>query len=185
MWDFDEEDSIKVYVHTPPSTTGGSPGVGEVGTRRRVLGAVTAKVTICRGRCWRRVKITSDSRFLALMGDSMVNGPAVRKHVARVIVVIGAAMICTAAAVLTPAWAQTPLAAFCADNAAELQRTNHEVGLDPAKWASDPKNLARLGFNGPGDIDTLYHKVIDQGAPAITSHWSNMNGDIEWRCQGQ
>jgi hypothetical protein len=81
--------------------------------------------------------------------------------------------------------AETPLAAFCADNADRLQRTFHESGLDPAQWASDPKNLARFGFQGPGDIDALYHRVIDQGAPSITSHWSNENGGIEWRCSGQ
>ncbi|WP_205878813.1 hypothetical protein [Mycobacterium camsae] len=93
----------------------------------------------------------------------------------------------TSMAFATPpqARAETPLAAFCGDNAAQLQRTSHEAGLDPAEWAGDPKNLARFGFQGPGDIDTLYHMVIDSGAPNITSHWSNENGRIEWRCSGQ
>jgi hypothetical protein len=91
-----------------------------------------------------------------------------------------AAVGCTGAA-----HAETPLAAFCADNADRLQRTSHESGLDPAQWASDPRNLARFGFQGPGDIDTLYHMVIDSGAPSITSHWSNENDRIEWRCSGQ
>jgi len=27
--------------------------------------------------------------------------------------------------------------------------------------------------------------VVDKGAPYITSHWSNENGAIEWRCLGQ
>jgi serine/threonine protein kinase len=83
------------------------------------------------------------------------------------------------------ATSESPLAAFCADNAAQLQRTFHESGLDPAQWASDPRNLARFGFQGPGDIDTLYHMVIDKGAPYISSSWSNENGRIEWRCSGQ
>jgi hypothetical protein len=96
-----------------------------------------------------------------------------------------AAMICAALAIPFQAHAETALAAFCADNAAELQRTNNEMGLDPATWASDPKNLARFGFQGPGDIDTLYHMVIDPGAPSITSRWSNLNGKVEWRCSGQ
>jgi hypothetical protein len=95
-------------------------------------------------------------------------------------------LACVFALVGTPiAQAETPLAAFCADNADRLQRTSHESGLDPAGWASDPRNLARFGFHGPGDIDTLYHMVIDQGAPYITSHWSNENDSIEWRCSGQ
>jgi hypothetical protein len=80
---------------------------------------------------------------------------------------------------------ESALAAFCADNAAQLQRTFHESGLDPAQWASDPKNLARFGFQGPGDIDNLYHMVIDNGAPYITSSWSNEDGNIQWRCSGQ
>lgn len=90
-------------------------------------------------------------------------------------------------ALATPsqARAETPLAAFCADNAKELQRTSHEMGLDPAQWASDTQNLARFGFSGAGDIDTLYHMVIDQGAPSITSHFSNETGFVEWRCSGQ
>ena len=46
------------------------------------------------------------------------------------------------------------------------------MGLDQPKWASDLRNLARFGFQGAGDIDTLYHMVIDKGAPYITSHWS-------------
>jgi hypothetical protein len=103
----------------------------------------------------------------------------------RVIFVVIAAMICAALAIPFQARADTPLAAFCADNAAQLQRTNNEMGLDPAKWASDPRNLARFGFQGPGDIDTLYHMVIDQGAPSITSHWSNANDRVEWRCSRQ
>lgn len=95
------------------------------------------------------------------------------------------AVICATLANAPQARAETPLAAFCADNAAQLQNTSHESGLDPAQWASDPKNLARFGFQGPGDIDALYHMVIDKGAPDITSHWSNENGRIEWRCSGQ
>lgn len=110
---------------------------------------------------------------------------AVHKQIQRATVVVVAAMIGVASAIPFEAQAQTPLAAFCADNAAQLQRTSHESGPDPAQWASDPKNLARFGFQGPGDIDTLYHMVIDQGAPYITSHWSNENDKIEWRCAGQ
>lgn len=91
----------------------------------------------------------------------------------------------TATSSVSPARADTPLTAFCADNAAELRRTSHEMGLDPAKWASDPQNLARFGFQDAGDIDTLYHMVIDSGAPNIRSHWSNETGAIEWRCSGQ
>ena len=106
-------------------------------------------------------------------------------RIQKVIFVVIAAIICATMAIPSQARAETPLAAFCADNAARLQRTSHESGLDPAQWASDPKNLARFGFQGPGDIDTLYHMVIDKGAPDITSHWSNENGGIEWRCAGQ
>jgi hypothetical protein len=86
---------------------------------------------------------------------------------------------------MNPAHAQTPLQAFCYDNAANIRATDHESGLDPATWASDPKNLARFGFKGGGDIDTLYHMVIDKGAPYIESDWSNADGDIQWRCMGQ
>ncbi|MDP7707472.1 hypothetical protein [Mycobacterium sp. TY815] len=96
-----------------------------------------------------------------------------------------ASMMYAALVVPFQAHADSPLAAFCADNAAQLQRTFHESGLDPAQWASDPANLAKFGFHGPGDIDTLYHMVIDAGAPKIISHYSNMNGGIEWRCAGQ
>jgi hypothetical protein len=95
------------------------------------------------------------------------------------------AMVCLAVAIPLQARADTALAAFCADNAAELQRTSHEMGLDPAKWASDPKNLARFGFQSASDIDTLYHMVIDAGAPSIRSHFSNETGFVEWRCSGQ
>ena len=119
------------------------------------------------------------------MRNLMVGGLAVHKQIQRVIFVVIAAMICAALAIPFQARAETPLAAFCADNAAELQRTSHEMGLDPAKWASDPTNLARFGFHGAGDIDTLYHMVIDKGAPYITSHLSNETGAIEWRCSGQ
>lgn len=119
------------------------------------------------------------------MGNHIVGGMAMPMHFQRVTFVVTAAMICAILTVPFQAHADTPLAAFCADNAARLQRTSHESGLDPAEWASDPKNLARFGFQGPGDIDTLYHMVIDQGAPYITSHWSNENGKIEWRCSGQ
>jgi hypothetical protein len=107
------------------------------------------------------------------------------KQIQRVIFVATATMICTVLTIPCTARAETPLAAFCADNAAQLQRTSHESGLDPAQWASDPRNLAKFGFQGPGDIDTLYHMVIDKGAPYITSHWSNENGAVEWRCSGQ
>ncbi|WP_156452309.1 MULTISPECIES: hypothetical protein [Mycobacterium] len=107
------------------------------------------------------------------------------KQVRSGLFVIVAATMSMAFATPPQARAETPLAAFCADNAAQLQRTSHEAGLDPAQWASDSKNLARFGFQGPGDIDTLYHMVIDSGAPNITSHWSNENGRIEWRCSGQ
>jgi hypothetical protein len=106
-------------------------------------------------------------------------------QIQRVIFVAIAAMICAALAIPFQARADTPLAAFCADNAARLQRTSHESGLDPAAWASDPTNLARFGFHGPGDINTLYHMVIDKGAPYITSYFSNENADIQWRCSGQ
>lgn len=85
----------------------------------------------------------------------------------------------------SPAHADTPLQAFCIDNAYSLKTTNGEVGLDPATWASDPKNLFRFGFEGPGDINTLYHQVIDNGSPYIASYWSNENGCVEWRCQDQ
>jgi hypothetical protein len=106
-------------------------------------------------------------------------------QIRRVIFVVIAAMICAALAIPFQARADTPLAAFCADNAARLQRTSRESGLDPATWASDPTNLARFGLHGPGDIDTLFHMVIDKGAPYITSHWSNENDAIERRCSGQ
>ena len=115
----------------------------------------------------------------------MADGPAPRRGIRRTTLTTIAAMICTVLAIPLQARAETPLAAFCADNADRLQRTFHESGLDPAQWASDPRNLARFGFNGPGDIDTLYHMVIDRGAPSITSNWSNENGGIEWRCAGQ
>jgi hypothetical protein len=118
------------------------------------------------------------------MRNQVVGGPAGRKHTQWVVVVV-IAMVCAALAIPSQAHAETPLEAFCADNAARLQGTFHESGLDPAQWAGEPKNLARYGFNGPGDIDTLYHMVIDKGAPYITSHWSNENGGIEWRCLGQ
>jgi hypothetical protein len=102
------------------------------------------------------------------MRNPMVGGLAVNKQIQRVIFVVIATTICAALATPFQARAETPLAAFCADNAAELQRTSHEMGLDPAKWASDPRNLARFGFHGAGDIDTLYHMVIDKGAPYIS-----------------
>lgn len=97
----------------------------------------------------------------------------------------GATLMCVALAIPVAAHAETPLAAFCADNATELQRTNNEMGLDPATWASNPKNVARFGLSGPGDIDTLYQMVIGAGAPSIKSYWSNMNSRVEWRCAGQ
>jgi hypothetical protein len=119
------------------------------------------------------------------MSKPMVGGLSACKRVKEVSFVVSAAMICAALVNPSQARAETPLEAFCADNADRLQRTSHESGLDPAQWASDPKNLARFGFHGPGDIDTLYHMVIDQGAPSLTSHWSNENDRIEWRCSGQ
>ncbi|MCH9732726.1 MAG: hypothetical protein K0U84_24200 [Actinomycetia bacterium] len=100
-------------------------------------------------------------------------------------VFVGAVLVCGALVIPFQARAETPLAAFCADNAVELQRTNHEGGLDPATWASNPNNLARFGLGGAGDIDTLYQMVIGPGAPSIKSYWSNLNGRVEWRCQGQ
>jgi hypothetical protein len=135
-----------------------------------------------------RVRRSLSSRVtggFALMGNRMVGGLAVHKQIQRVIFVVIAAMICEGLAVPFQAHAETPLGAFCADNAAELQRTSHEMGLDPAKWASDPRNLARFDFHGAGDIDALYQMVIDKGAPYITSNWSNETGAIEWRCSGQ
>lgn len=120
------------------------------------------------------------------MRNHMVDGQVRRWLFQWFFFVVIMAMISTAVkAIPFPAHAETPLAAFCADNAAELQRTSHEMGLDPAKWASDPRNLARFGFQGAGDIDTLYHMVIDKGAPSITSHYSNETGVVEWRCSGQ
>lgn len=94
------------------------------------------------------------------------------------------AAIALSAGLLMPAraYAETAYEAYCADNAVELERTMHESTLDPATWASDPKNLAKFGFNGPGDIDILYHLVIDKGAPYIESHWSNLSGRVEWTC---
>ena len=83
------------------------------------------------------------------------------------------------------AHAETPLQAFCADNAVELQRTNLEMGLDPGKWASNQSNLARFGFSYASDTNTLYQMVIGPGAPAIKSYWSDMNQRVEWRCAGQ
>ena len=121
----------------------------------------------------------------ALRRRHMIGGPAIHKQIQRVMFVVIAAIIGAALAIPVQARAETPLSAFCADNADRLQRTSHESGLDPAQWASDPRNLARFGFQGPGDIDTLYHMVIDKGAPYITSHWSNENDGIEWRCAGQ
>ncbi|MCX8495939.1 MAG: hypothetical protein ORN51_07130 [Akkermansiaceae bacterium] len=84
-----------------------------------------------------------------------------------------------------PAHAETALSAFCADNATQLQKTMHESGLYPAIWANDPKNLAKFGRDWPGGINTLYHLVIDKGAPYITSYWSNENANVQWRCAGQ
>jgi len=107
------------------------------------------------------------------MRNPMTVGLVVHTRIPRFVFVVIASMICAALAIPFQARAETPLAAFCANNAAELQRTSHEMGLDPAKWASDPRNLARFGFQGAGDIDTLYHMVIDKGAPYITSHYSN------------
>jgi len=78
-----------------------------------------------------------------------------------------------------------PSAAFCADNEAQLNRTSLEMGLDPATWASDPRNLARFGLSGAGEIDTLYHMVIDKGPPYVRSYFSNETGAIEWRCSSQ
>jgi hypothetical protein len=115
----------------------------------------------------------------------MVDGLSGPEQIRRVTFVVIAPIICAALAIPSQARAETPLAAFCADNAAQLKKTSGEMGLDPAKWASDPSNLARFGFHSAGDIDTLYHMVIDKGAPYITSHWSNENGGIEWRCSGQ
>src|ERR1700722_10118151 len=112
----------------------------------------------------------------------MANGLTVCNRVQRTIFAVIGAVICVAWAIPFEAQAETPLAAFCTDNADELQRTSHEMGLDPAKWASDPKNLARFGFQSAGDIDTLYHMVIDAGAPSIRSHFSNETGFVEWRC---
>lgn len=107
------------------------------------------------------------------------------KRVAQVAVVAIPAVACVAVGAALPAHADSALAAFCADNAARLAGTSHESGLNPADWASDPKNLAHFGFSGPGDINTLYHMVIDKGAPYITSNWSNENANIQWRCAGQ
>src|SRR5947209_5541494 len=107
------------------------------------------------------------------------------KRVERSAVAALATLGCAAVVVPAQAHADSPLSAFCADNAVQLQRTAHESGLDPVSWASDPKNLARFGFSGPGDIDILYHLVVDKGAPYITSHWSNEDGNIQWRCAGQ
>lgn len=97
-------------------------------------------------------------------------------------IVVGALALCASLAAPFQAHAETPLEAFCADNEVELQRTMHENTLDPATWASDPKNLARFGFSGPSDIDTLYHMIIDTGAPYITSNWSNLSGSVVWNC---
>ena len=99
--------------------------------------------------------------------------------------VLGAAVLCTSLATAFPAYAETPLDAFCADNAAELKRTNNEMGLDPATWASDPDNLARFGYDDAGYIDTLYQQVIGQGEPYIKSYFSNATERVEWRCSGQ
>ncbi|MGV7701713.1 hypothetical protein PJN16_10355 [Mycobacterium kansasii] len=112
------------------------------------------------------------------MGEQVVH-----KHIRRVIVAASAVATYAGMAFPPTAHADSPLSAFCADNAAQLQRTHHEGGLDPATWASDPANLARFGFQGAGDIDTLYHQVIDSGG--VSSHWSNMNARVEWRCAGQ
>jgi len=54
----------------------------------------------------------------------MVGGLAVHKQIQRVIFVVIGAMIWAALAIPFQARADTPLDAFCADNAAELQRTN-------------------------------------------------------------
>lgn len=53
------------------------------------------------------------------------------------------------------AHAQTPLQAFCADNAIELKRTNGEMGLEPGKWANDPANLAPFSYSGAAYTDDL------------------------------
>lgn len=98
---------------------------------------------------------------------------------------LAATLMCTALATATQAHAETPLEAFCADNAISLTRTMGEAGLDPATWVSNPSNLARFGYNGPGDINTLYQQVIAKGAPYIRSYWSNLNANIQWRCTGQ
>lgn len=112
---------------------------------------------------------------------------SVRAHAGTGLLASLLVLVASWAALTSPpqARADTPLAAFCADNAVELSRTSHEMGLDPATWASDPKNLAKFGFQPAGDIDALYHAVIDAGAPSIRSHFSNETGRVEWRCSGQ
>src|SRR5437660_1044620 len=103
------------------------------------------------------MRSTSSLSCFRLVGATDARGLALHNQNYRVTFLVIAVMICVVLAIPSQAHAETPLAAFCADNAAQLQRTMNESGLDPAQWASDPKNLARFGFQGPGDINTLYH----------------------------
>ena len=98
-----------------------------------------------------------------------------------------AAVIAFAVSIIfsAPAQAETPLDAFCADNAVELTRTNGEMGLDPAAWASNPYNLGQFGYDNAGYTDTLYQQVVGKGEPYIESYFSNLTARVEWRCSGQ
>ncbi len=100
---------------------------------------------------------------------------------------IGLLLAAAAVGIAAPplAHAETPLEAFCADNAISLGRTMKEVGLDPASWASKPANLARFGYSGLEGVDPLYQAIVGAGVPSIRSYWSNLNARVEWRCEGQ
>jgi hypothetical protein len=104
-----------------------------------------------------------------------------------VIRLIGLLLAATAVgiAVSPLAHAETPLEAFCADNAIRLKQSTGESGTDPASWAMDPANLARFGYRGLEGIAPLYQAIVGAGAPSIRSFWSNLNGRVEWRCEGQ
>jgi hypothetical protein len=111
---------------------------------------------------------------------TMTRSPRLRRGT-----LLGAALVCANLVNPFPAYAETPLDSFCADNAAELTRTNGEMGLDPAAWASNPYNLGQFGYDDAGYTDTLYQQVIGKGEPYIESYFSNLIERVEWRCSGQ
>ena len=95
------------------------------------------------------------------MRNLMVGGLAVHKQIQRAIFVVIGAMICAALAIPFQARAETPLAAFCADNTAE-SRSTLRSSLIPAR--NRPVIAGTLaGFASRArDIDALPHIVIDK-----------------------